>query len=72
MMRFEIPAIVWKKYADRYVSANTFITYTIFENGLCNYGEGKFKECRSVDDAMDWVESVRYPAQIDKYFKRVS
>lgn len=40
-MRFEIPAIVWKKYADRYVSANTFITYTIFENGLCNYGEGK-------------------------------
>lgn len=71
-MRFEIPAIVWKKYADRYVSANTFYQYTIYQNGLCNYALGKFKQCQSVDDAMDWVENVHYPAQVDKYFKAVS
>lgn len=67
-MRFEIPQIIWEKDGNEYVSKNTFFEYVIRPNGLCKYDEGKFKECRSVDDAMDWVETVHYPDQVKKYF----
>lgn len=70
-MKFEIPAIKWEKDGLKKISTNTFITYTIRPNGVCNYGEGKFKECQSVDDAMDWVETTHYPAQVKKYFRVV-
>lgn len=70
-MKFEIPAIKWQKDGLKKISTNAFITYTIFENGLCNYGEGKFKQCQSVEDAMDWVENTHYPAQVKKYFRVV-
>lgn len=70
-MRFEIPPILWAKKDGKRISQSTFITYTISENGLCNYGEGKFKQCQSVEDAMDWVENTHYPAQVKKYFRVV-
>ncbi|STY99847.1 Uncharacterised protein [Moraxella lacunata] len=70
-MKFEIPQIIWEKDGNEYVSKNTFFEYVIRPNGLCKYDEGKFKECRSVDDAMDWVETVHYPDQVKKYFRVV-
>lgn len=35
----------------------------------CYYGDGKFREFKSVGSAKEWVETIHYPAQIDKFFE---
>ncbi|SPX85359.1 hypothetical protein [Moraxella ovis] len=80
-MRFEIPTIKWSAQnetcfdghaRETHISKNTFCEYAIQvekHSFYCYYGNGRFKQFISLGDAKEWVETVHYPSQVQKYFK---
>ena len=78
---YSIPKIVWKTSyllqgnLTRKVETteNTFISYYIhFEVDdmyRCYYGNGRFRDFNTLEEAKEWVSEVHYPAQVAKYFK---
>lgn len=82
-MKFKIPVIQWVAQKEQcfddcsrqtHISQNTFVEYAIQsekELFYCYYGNGRFKEFFSLDEAKHWVETVHYPRQVQKYFDMV-
>lgn len=58
------------------VTENTFIEYAIYlgvgDTNRCYYGNGRFRDFKTEDEAKEWVSEVHYPAQVAKYFKLVT
>lgn len=81
---YSIPKVKWKTVLlnqgeeVRVVkfTENTFIEYAIYSevDGMnsCYYGNGRFREFRTEDEAKEWVSEVHYPAQIEKYLQLVT
>lgn len=71
-MYFKLPEKIQWYFKDGVLqSKNTFITYTIqfLEDCVwCYYGNGRFKEFGTEQEAQEWVANVHYPSQVAKYF----
>lgn len=82
-MYFKIPKLIWKdrieqvldNYRKVWFTTNTFNDYYIqHESGTyyCYYGNGRYNEYSSLEEAKEWVEQVHYPAQVSKYLEKVN
>lgn len=77
-MLYRIPKIKWQvtnhgqiRTAD---TVNTFVDYSIklIDNEIyCFYGNGRHKLFKSIEEAREWVETIHYPAQVNKYLERI-
>lgn len=83
MIYFKIPKLIWKdrieqvldNYRKVWFTTNTFNDYYIqHENGIyyCYYGNGRFNEYYSLEEAKEWVEQIHYPAQVAKFLEKVN
>lgn len=79
---YKIPKLNWHSRIEQtlefarkvWFTTNTFNDYYIQKEKeffYCYYGNGRYKEFTSLDDAMDWVEQVHYPSQVEKYLEKV-
>lgn len=79
---YKIPKLKWSDrleqaldtYRKVWFTTNTFNDYYIQKEDdlfYCYYGNGRFREFKSLDEAKDWVENTHYPDQVNKYLEKV-
>ncbi|AKG07812.1 hypothetical protein AAX06_06185 [Moraxella bovoculi] len=81
---YTIPEIKWKTallHQDGIVrevkfTEDTFIEYFIHAeiDGMhrCYYGNGRFRDFKTEEEAKEWVSEVHYPAQVEKYLNLIT
>lgn len=75
---YVIPQIHWHERKTETITiietTNTFVEYSIkLIDGVwyCFYGNGRHKLFNTLTDAMEWVEQIHYPAQVEKYLDKL-